>query len=244
MRKFLLSLICFSFISSVLAQTLTIKRIMLEGSHVTVIYDLDDSNPNHEYIINLYGSHDEYKTPLSKVSGDAGAEVKPGLNKRIRWNIVEEFGSYSGDIALEIRGRVFVPFAKLQSFGDGRKTFKRGKGYDLKWRPGNTNPVHVELFRGGNRVQGELNLPNNGAHRMNLASNLKPGSNYRLKVTDSRKSDDFVFTENFKVKRKFPAFFKMLPILGLGAGIYMLAPGDGEGANDIPGNPELPPLTN
>ncbi|HMQ01292.1 MAG TPA: hypothetical protein PKC24_16035 [Cyclobacteriaceae bacterium] len=220
------------------AQNVTIKRILTDGNFITVVYDLDDSNPNHEYFINLHSSADNFKTPLSKVSGDVGAEVKPGTNKRIRWNIVEEYGSYSGDIWLEIRGRVFVPFVKLQSFGEGRKTFKRGKGYELKWRPGNTNPVHVELFRGGSRVQGELNLPNNGAHRLNFASNLKPGANYRLKITDSRKSDDFVFTENFKVKRKFPAFFKVVPLLGAGALIYLNLGSSGN--NDIAGFPEVP----
>lgn len=218
-------------------QTVNIKKIELGGDKITVIYDLDDNNPNNEYLLNLYSSKDNFNTPVAKVKGDVGAEIKPGANKRIEWNIREEYGSYRGDLQLEVRGKVFIPFVKLQSFGTG-KSHKRGKPYDLIWRPGNSNPVHVEVFKGSTRMQGELNLPNNGKSTVFLGSHLKPGK-YKVKVTDSKKSDDFVYTQEFSVKRKFPLLFKIVPVLGAGAAVAMLLGGGGE--KEIPGPPELPP---
>lgn len=219
------------------AQLATIKKIELTGEKIIVYYDLEDSNPNNEYQINLYISKDNFGTPVSKVKGDVGAEIKPGTGKRIEWNIFEEFSSYKGDLELEIRGKVFIPFVKLQSFGHGRK-YKRGKAYELAWRPGNTNPVHVEVFKGSQRVQGELNIPNNGKYTVNLNPHLKPGKNYNLKVTDSRKSDDFVTTEKFKVKRKVPLFFKLIPVFGVAYLVYTQAGASKE--QDLPGVPDLP----
>ncbi len=235
MKRILLLLLCASY--SALAQKATIKKIELTGEKIIVYYDLVDDNPNNEYQMNLYISKDNFATPVSKVNGDVGGEVKPGVGKQIEWNIFEEFGSYKGDLEVEVRGKVFIPFVKLQSFGNGRK-YKRGKSYELAWRPGNTNPVHVEVLKGSQRVQGELNLPNNGKYTVNLGQHLKPGSNYNLKITDSRKSDDFVVTENFKVKRKIPLFLKVLPVLGLG---YLATTLIGSsGSKDLPGAPLLP----
>lgn len=235
MRKFLLLVLIF-VTAFAHAQVVNIKKIELSGDKITVLYDLDDSNPNNEYLLNLYTSKDNFNTPVAKVKGDVGGEIKPGVNKRIEWNIREEYGSYRGELQLEVRGKVFIPFVKIQSFGHG-KSFKRGKPYELAWRPGNTNPVHIEVFKASQRVGGELNLPNNGKHTINLGSNLKPGK-YKLKVTDSRKSDDFVMTQEFKVKRKFPLFFKLVPVLGAGAAAALLLGGSGD--EELPGFPELP----
>lgn len=235
-RLLLLLFLCLGYSS--FAQKAAIKKIELSGDKIIVYYDLEDDNPNNEYQINLYISKDNFGTPASKVSGDVGGEIKPGAGKKIEWNIFEEFGSYKGDLELEVRGKVFIPFVKVQSFGHGRK-FKRGRAYELAWRPGNTNPVHIEVFKGSQRVQGELNIPNSGKHTVNLGPQLKPGKNYNLKVTDSRKSDDFVTTEKFKVKRKVPLFFKLIPVFGVAYLVYTQAGSSKE--EDLPGVPDLPP---
>lgn len=218
-------------------QTVQIKRIELNEQKVIITYDLEDDNPNNEYLMQLFSSKDNYGTPLARVSGDVGAEIKPGGGKKIEWNLIDEFGGYTGDIELEIRGRVFIPFARIQSFLN-KSAAKRGSSHDLIWRPGNNNPVHVELYKGADRQQGELNLPNNGKYTVILGSRLKPGSGYKLKITDSKKSDEFVYTEEFRIKPKVPFLIKALPFLALGAGGYLFL---GNSASDeIPGPPTLP----
>lgn len=238
------SLLFFSFtivFTSLQAQTIVIKQVQLAGEKVIVHYDLDDGNPNNEYLLNLFSSKDNFTAPLSKVKGDIGAEVKPGLNKKIEWSIREEYGGYKGKIALEIRGRVYVPFVKLTNF-DLTKSYKRGKSYPLTWKVGGTNPIHVELFKGSQRVQGDNNHPNNGSYTLTIPSGAKPGDDYRLKFTDSRDSEEVIYTSYFKVTPKIPTLVKIgVPVLIAGVAVAVLAGGGGgdpEGkSNSLPNPP-------
>lgn len=242
MKQLLLS--CFFLINlEAMSQKVTINKIELAGEKVIVHYDLDDNNPNNEYQINLYASKDNFSAPLTKVKGDVGSEVKPGLDRKVEWNLMQEYGSYKGKISLEIRGKVFVPFVKLKNF-DSKKVYKRGKNYDVAWRPGNTNPVHVELYKGSQRISGELNHPNNGVYSLSIGSKVKPGKDYRLKITDSKKTDEIVYSDYFQVKPKVPFVVKLIPMLAVAGGIAFLASGSSGGETPPSGPQEIstPPL--
>jgi hypothetical protein len=221
------------------AQKMVIKKMELVNSRLIVNYEIEDPNQNNEYKVSLFASRDNYSAPLSKVKGDIGPEVKPGLN-RVEWDIKQEFGDFKGSIAVELRAAVFIPFVRLKTFSTSRN-YKRGKTYPLEWRPGNTNPVHIELFNGTQRLQGELNHPNNGTYTVNFEKRLKPGKNYRLKITDSKHPEDFLYSENFKVRRKFPLLIKILPLVGVGyLASQLLIPDDGADSNSLPTFPEKP----
>jgi hypothetical protein len=202
-------------------QTVAISRIELAKENVIVYYDLDDSNPNNEYQINLYASKDKFSAPLVKVKGDVGPDVQPGKNRRIEWNLSEEYAQFKGKLSVEIRGKVFVPFVKLRNF-DTSKKYKRGKNYDVNWRPGNTNPVHIELYKGSERVSGELNHPNSGTFSLSIGSKVKPGKDYRLKITDSKRTDDIVYSDNFRIAPKIPLVVKAIPVVAVGVGIALI----------------------
>ena len=221
---------------AVAGQNLAIKNVELDGEKIIVNYDLEDSNPRNEYKLDLYASKDNFATPLSKVSGDVGPEVKPGLNKKIIWSVREEIGGYKGRIALEIRGKVYIPFVKLQNFNAGT-VYKKGKSYNLSLKAGNTNPIHVELYKGSQRISGEMNHPNNGAYTLTIPGNSKPGSDYRIKITDSKNAEELIYSPNFKVKPKVPAWLKIaVPVLVAGGIIAAIGGGGGEkpGSKDIP----------
>lgn len=244
MRGFLLALGCFSFLA-VSAQTITIKKVELAGEKIIVHYDLDDSNPNNEYKLDLYSSADNFVAPLTKVKGDIGPEIKPGTGRKVEWNIREELGGFKGKIALEIRGKVYIPFVKLQNF-DATKSYKRGKSYSINWKPGNTNPINLELYKGGQRIDGAMGVPNNGGHTFYFPSHSKKGNDYRLKFTDTKNSDDVLFSSEFQVKPKVPLIVKVLPVLAIGAAAATLGGGGGGGGgtdpvdDTIPGVPALP----
>lgn len=226
------------------AQTVSIKKIELAGEKVIVHYDLEDSNPNNEYKLDLYASKDNFIAPLTKVKGNVGSEVKPGLDRKIEWNIIEEYGPYKGKLSLEIKGKVYIPFVKLQNFNTS-KSYKRGSNNNLGWKPGNNNPINIELFKGGQRVAGDMNMPNNGSHTLYIPSKAKPGKDYRLKITDSRNSEDVIYTDYFKVKPKVPLLLKLLPVFAIGGAAATLGGGGGGGSTDpvddtIPGVPALP----
>lgn len=154
------------------AQNVIVHKVELAGDKIIVHYELDDSNPLHEYQLQLFASKDNFANPLTKVKGDVGDEIKPGKDKKIEWNIREELGGYKGRIALEVRGKVFIPFARLQNF-DSKKGYKRGKSYNLTWKPGNTNPLNIELYKGSERVGGENNHPNNGTYTLFVPAKSK-----------------------------------------------------------------------
>ena len=214
--KGLLLLLLFGFISvASTAQTVAIKKVELAGDKIIVHYELDDSNPNHEYQLSLYSSKDNFATPLTKVKGDVGDEIKPGIDKKIEWNIREEFGGYKGRISLEIKGKIFSPFVKVQNF-DTKRSYKRGKSFNLAWKSGGSNPINIELYKGSERVSGELNHPNNGAYTMFVPSQAKPGKDYRLKISDAKNSSEVIHTGYFKVTPKVPLLLKILPIAVVG----------------------------
>lgn len=227
--------------SAAFSQSVIIKKVELAGENVIVHYELDDSNPNDEYMINLYSSKDNFSSPLTKVSGDVGMEVKPGTDKKIIWKIRDEYGGYKGKIALEIRGKVYVPFAKLLGFDTNRK-YKKGTTVALKWKAAGSNPINIELYKGGERVGGDMSVPNNGSHSLYIPKHAKKGKDYRLKISDSRVPEEQYFTGNFKVASKFP-------IVAVGVGVAAVAlvavlvtskKSTSDGKSDIP-DPASPP---
>jgi hypothetical protein len=245
MRGFLIALGCFSFLTTV-AQTIAIKKVELAGEKIIVHYDLEDGNPNNEYKLDLFSSVDNFVAPLTKVKGDVGDEVKPGIDHKIEWNVREELGGYKGRLSLEIRGKVYIPFVKLQNF-DTERSYKRGKSYTIAWKPGSTNPINIELYKGGQRISGEMNQPNNGAHTFYVPSQAKKGSDYRLKITDTKNTDDILYTDEFQIKPKVPLVVKVLPVLAIGAAVVVFGGGgggsgdsNGNGTTAIPGVPDLP----
>ncbi len=242
-RLLILALSSISF--GLAAQNVSIRKVELAGEKIVVYYDLDDSNSSNEYQLSLYASKDNYAAPLTKVKGDIGSEVKPGIGKKVEWSVLEEYGAYKGRMALELRGKVFVAFAKLTNF-DTEKSYKRGKQYNILWKPGNTNPLSIELLKGNQRIQGEMNHPNNGDYLLSIPSNATPGKDYRLKITDS-KSSDFIYTGFFRVAPKIPMGVKAAAVLVLIGGGVAAASGGGGGSSDTHTNtftiPD-PPLPN
>src|SRR4051812_7471077 len=101
MRLIVLLMVLVSFQS--FSQTVVLKKIELGGEKIVVHYDLEDSNPNHFYRIQLFSSTDNFAYPLNKVSGDVGLDIRPGTGKKIEWNVFEELKEPNGKISLEIR---------------------------------------------------------------------------------------------------------------------------------------------
>lgn len=216
------------------AQKASIKRVELAGPKVIVHYDLEDSNPANEYQIHLYSSQSNFATALAKVSGDVGDEVKPGNNKKIEWNVTEEIGPYKGRLSLEIRGRMFIPVARITSISAGT-VLKRGKSHLVNWRPGNSNPVNIELLKGGKPVSTEVNRQNNGSYNIHISEHSKVGKDYSIRITDAKNHEDYAVSKTFSVKRKLPLLMKTLPVLAVGGAIVLLT-----GAGEDDGIPDPP----
>jgi len=248
MKKYLLvATLGFVISMSAFGQKISIIKVDLEGEKIIVYFNLEDANANHEYLLNLYSSNDNFTSPLKNVTGDVGGEVKPGVNKRMEWNIRQEYGGYKGRISLEIKGRVYTPFVKLESHSV-KKAYKRGKTYNISWKAGGTNPIHLELYKGNLRMDGAMNHPNNGIYTLSLPKDSKPGSDYRLKISDSKSNDEVVYTPNFKVVPKIPLLIKVIvPLAVIGGVVAALGSGGGGGeppAGNTPTEIQVPALPN
>jgi hypothetical protein len=208
------------------AQSVTINKVEVAGDKIVVYYNLENSNPASNFLLNLYESKDNFNTPLAKVTCDVGSEVKPGANKKIEWNIRQEYGNYKGKLALELRGKVYVPFVKLQNYAIA-SSYKRGKAHDIVWQPGNTDPINIELFKGKQRVQGSMSQANNGSYVLNIPTSVKTGSDYHLRFSNTKNNDEVFTTHDFKIKAKVPMLLKVLPVLAVGGGVAALAGGGG-----------------
>jgi hypothetical protein len=204
------------------AQKLTITRIDLSKEKVIVYYALEDTNPNHNYKVSLYSSKDNFVAPLVKVTGDVGPEVKPGAVRRIEWNVNQELGEFKGTISVEVRAGVFVPFVSLNAF-NAKIKYKRGKTYPLLWTSGNMGgQIDIDLYYGQNRVDTDRGVPNSGKYEYSIPGGVRPGSNYRLRFTNTRNRDEFIDSPSFSIVPKYPTALKAGGLLLIAGGVWFI----------------------
>lgn len=207
------------------AQEFSIRKVEIANEKVLIYYDLIDTVSSRTYTINLYSSRDTYVSPLVKVEGDIGLEVKAGRNRKITWNAKEELGAeFEGKVGLEVKGKVYVPFIRFQGFRD-HVVRKRGVPFDIVWSGGKaTSLINFELLKDDKLVS----VPQNniaatvGKITLKIPKNIKPGDNYRFRIIDSKNKDDVVYTDTFRVKRRIPLVLQILPVAVVGYAAYAL----------------------
>jgi hypothetical protein len=225
---------------SLFAQTFNIKRVELDGELVNVYYDLIDTTARRTYTVSLFSSRDNYITPLEKARGDLGLEVTPGPNRKISWNTREELGdAFAGEVSLEVRGRVYIPFVRL----DGEYTsIKRLKPYEITWTGGTQqNILNFDLYKDGEKITSFPNIANVGHYTLTIPSGVKPGKGYSFKITDSKNKDQIVNTQPFRIKPKFPFLLKVAAVAVVGGAIvFLISKKPASRDNGKPDVPEAP----
>jgi hypothetical protein len=227
----IMALLCYE---RTLAQAIDIDWVQIAGKEIVVHYTIEDTNPIHAYTVNLFSSKDNFAAPLLKLSGDHGNEVKPGVDKQIRWRITEELGAYAGEIELEVRAKMYVPFMKMTAF-NAKKNYKRGKNYPLVWRSGNPGgQVDIELYHGTTRIHSDRNVQNTGKFDWQIPSSTRPGGGYKLKFTNTKSREETYFTQPFRIANKIPLIAKIGAGAIAAAGIvYLLTSGTTESDPDL-----------
>lgn len=203
------------------AQDFSIKRVELDGDLVNVYYDLLDTTARRTYTVSIYSSRDNYISQLEKVTGDLGLEVKPGANKKISWNTRQELGeTFEGEVGLEVRGRVYIPFVRL----DGQySSVKRMKPYEMTWTGGTQqNILNFDLYKDGEKITSFPNIANVGHYTLVIPKTVKAGKGYSFKITDTKNKDQIVNTATFAVKPKVPLLVKAVPVAIVGGLLYWI----------------------
>jgi hypothetical protein len=223
------------------AQDIELKSVELRNDKLELHYDLLDSLEDRFYSIRLYSSADGFLNPLTKIKGDVGLEVKPGKDKVVSWAVREELApDFNSKVSMEIRAKIFVPFINTESINQ-YKVYKRKRKYNLTWKGGTPqNILNFDLYHNEDKVTSFPNLANVGHHELELPSHIKPGKNYRFRISDVKNKDEVVYTNPFRIKRKVPLIMKVVPGLMVGSALYfLLSPKETE--SDLPVAPnELP----
>ena len=218
-------LIAFVFLIGYAARSQTIKvtNIGYEQNKVVITYQLQDSVVGRYYTVGVYTSEDDYTNPLKHVEGDVGLEVRPGNERKIYWDVKEEQGAfYEGRIAFELRAKEFIPFISMGGFEE-IKTLKRGRAYNITWTGGGVhNVLNFDLYKGEKKVHTFPNIANAGHYKMILPKWTKPGNDYHFKISDTNNSEEVVYTEEFKVRRKIPLAYTAIAVAGVGVGVAVI----------------------
>ncbi|HTH55205.1 MAG TPA: hypothetical protein VL728_04120 [Cyclobacteriaceae bacterium] len=219
-------------------QRIIIGQIEYNNDLVIIHYSLTDSTPGRLYVVRAYFSQDNFLAPLINISGDLGFEVRPGRDKKIIWNPRKELGgSFNGKVSVELRATVFVPFLKLNGF-EKYKSVVRGRNYNILWSGGSAqNILNFELLQNDKVVTSFPNIANVGHHGLKFPAHVRVGENYRLRVSDTKNSDEVVYTGIFSIRRRIPLVFKFAAGAIISTGIFALSSKNTE--PDLPG-PILP----
>ncbi|HZY81943.1 MAG TPA: Ser-Thr-rich GPI-anchored membrane family protein [Cyclobacteriaceae bacterium] len=205
------------------AQDFAIKKMEVTPDQVIIHYDLVDTTRNRTYSVFLYSSVDNFLSPVTKVFGDLGIEVRPGLNKKISWNSKEELGpNFNGEVSLEVRGRMYVPFIRFDGFEDV-PVRKRKTPFIVKWSGGTRqNILNFQLYKGEKLVHTFPNAPNENEYKLEIPMSVRPGDGYYFRIADSKNRDQVVITPQFQIKRKYPLVLQALPVGVVGAVAFLL----------------------
>jgi hypothetical protein len=231
----LLSLLTMS--DNVSAQEFAIKKIEISAELITLHYDLIDTVHDHTYTVYVYSSRDNFLVPLEKLSGDHGLRVRPGENRKIVWKAKEDLGAtFEGDVELEIRGRIYIPFLHLEKFKDSQL---RKRGFLVKWSGGSSNNIlNFQLHRSdGKLVHTFENIANAREHKFVIPSSVRPGTNYYFRISDSKNKDQAVESQTFRIKRRVPQLLKVVATFVAGGIIYYLVTREDKKIDGPPDHP-------
>jgi hypothetical protein len=229
---------------SVSAQEFVLTKIELAGDAIILHYSLTDTIKSRTYSISVYSSKDNFLSPLQKISGDAGLEVKPGQNLKIIWSAKEELGAaFRGEIELEVRGRIYIPFVKFDGF-QAEQVIRRGKPKTMTWSGGTRqNILNFSIYNRDDQFVDVIpNVANSGSYEMIIPMSVKPGKGYYFLVSDSKNKDQVMKTPPFEVRRKVPLGLKAIPIALVGTAAFVLAPSSGP--SDLSNPPAVPTSKN
>ncbi len=209
-----------------------VKATPREESFI-VTYDLVAAKPTQTFTIELYGSNNNFLSPLTLVSGDVGKEVSPGQNKQIIWRAAEELGVYKGEITFRVKGRLNVPPFLFKKPAEG-DVVRRGKTTTLEWEGGtDVQNIKIQLIKGSEQISTIAEMKNTGQYEWNIPKKLSTGT-YTLVLNTAEQGQ--VSSKNLKVKSKIPLILKIIPIAIIGGVVVWQV--TQEPSNDLPAAPE------
>lgn len=187
----------FPFSKAAVSQSVkNIEAVVLDDI-IVVTYDLNGDEADL-FNVNLYSSKDNFKTPLTLVTGDVGQNINPGKKKRIEWLAKNELGDFEGSLIFEVRAFLPEPaFDPLEFVNFNLNEIKSGKSYRIEWKGGKPNEkIDILLFEDGQQKSRVAEVDNSGKYLFKIPKGSK-NSNYRIQLDGESGS---VGSTQFKIK--------------------------------------------
>jgi hypothetical protein len=130
-------------------------------------------------------------------------------------NLIIEF-----DASDENEGTADITF--LAPIADSK--FKRGGAIQVRWTGGNPDDEYaLDLFDGRFHYRHVGELKNSGTYPWIIPKDVKPGKEYKFKLTNTNDFGEYAFSRTFVVKRKVPVAVWIVPgALIVGGAVYMI----------------------
>ena len=114
--------------------------------------------------------------------------------------------------------------------------FKRGNDIQVRWTGGNPDDEYaLDLFDGRFHYRHVGELKNSGTYPWIIPMDVKPGKEYKFKLTNTDDFGEYAFSRTFEVKRRVPRVVYIVPgALIVGGAIYMLFFYDDGTVPDLP----------
>ncbi len=238
--------LCGIFSATSYAQDIENVRVKFEDGNIAVYYDLSGSDPSELYDFFLYGSHDNFQSPLLEVSGDVGQKLSPGEDKKIHWNARKEFGNFKGDINLKIKGGIHTPLLTYNGFTVKQK-FKKSKPINITWTSSsNTKELQFEVLNEQSVINYTQQIENTGNYTWIIPKDFRVGKNYTIKISDRNNPLVYEVTDSFAISRRVPVVAKVAPLVLVGGTLLFISGGSDNGgstsgdSNAIPDPPVNP----
>jgi len=124
--------------------------------------------------------------------------------------------AFTGSVNLEESDKPYIPFIKLDELDS---YFRRLTPTEITWTGGTEqNILSVDLYKGNEKIVSFPNIANVGHYQLTIPYSVKPGKDYRLRISDYRNKDQIVFSQPFEVTRKYPLALKIMPFVLIGMG--------------------------
>lgn len=216
------------------SQRLENLKAEVVGEKIIVTYDISGSQPDDTYNISLHSSYDKYAEPLTHVTGDVGAKIKEGKNKRIEWDAPLEFNGIKGTLLFEVHAALVAKLTLQKSIDHAR----RGKVTSIAWRGGDQHgSVKIELVK-DNTVMGTIGtIKDKRTFEWKIPTRQKTGKNYHFRLTNGKES---ITSRTFSIGPKIPLILKVISVAGVGVGAFLLLGGENDkGPTDLATPPDL-----
>ncbi len=182
----------------------------------TQVFSQDISIEKAQTKVNNY---DNYQRIDLKVQGTENRNGSHSTNGGLAF-VSKESDTSGVNTSDKNEGTVEITF--LAPIADSK--FKRGSAIQVRWTGGNPDDEYaLDLFDGRFHYRHIGELKNSGTYPWIIPKDVKPGKEYKFKLTNINDFGESAFSRTFIVKRKVPVAVWIVPgALVVGGAVYML----------------------